>query len=412
MTAANSPYRWVPTVYSMQGLPAALVMYVSLVFYKNFQLNNIAITIITSLYVLPWLFKPLLAPLLENLGSKKNLVVATQLIMTCLLLLLITSLSSVHFFFLSSFIFFSIAFTAALHDISSDGLYIVALSRHTQAQYVGVRTIFYQLARLTCQGGLIFYAGHLTFSHNTLTAWQIALSLLAVLMLMITIYHYKTLPETLEIKPPHRNKKFSTVFNTFKALPNLFIIIVFAVFYNFPESQLVKIAPLFLLDKTTQGGLAISTQNVGLIYGTIGTACMLIGITISGFLINRFSLKQCLLPVTFFAALMSISYLILSIFQFNHIGLLIVLIGLAQLGFGLANGIYMLWLLQIFAKGIYSMSLYAIGTTLMILGSIFAGAISGYIQHLLGYIGFFIWIIFIYSAIYLLVALKRQQLCN
>lgn len=412
MNTANLPYRWVPTVYFMQGLPAALVMYVSLVFYKNFQLNNIAITIITSLYVLPWLFKPLLAPLLENLNSKKNLVVSTQLIMTCLLLLLTISLSSVHFFSLSSVIFFSIAFTAALHDISSDGLYIVALSRHTQAQYVGVRTTFYQLARLTCQGGLIFYVGHLTLSHSTLAAWQITLSLLAVLMLLITVYHYQTLPETLEIKTPHNNKKFSTVFNAFKTLPNLFIIIVFAIFYNFPESQLVKIVPLFLLDKTTQGGLAISTQNVGLIYGTIGTTCLLVGITVSGFLINRFSLKQCLLPATFFAAVTNISYLILSVFHLDHFWLLISFIGLAQFGFGLANGIYMLWLLQIFARGIYSMSLYAIGTTLMILGAMFAGAISGYIQHLLGYTGFFVWILFSYAAIYLIVTIKRSQLCN
>ena len=55
----------------------------------------------------------------------------------------------------------------------------------------------------------------------------------------------------------------------------------------------------------------------------------------------------------------------------------------------------MFYLLNMFTKGSYPMSLYAIGTALMGLGMLFGGAISGYIQYLLGYTDFFVWILVI-----------------
>lgn len=405
-------YRWIPSLYFVQGLPATLLNNISPVLYKNFQLSNTKIAFITSLFFLPWLLKPLLAPLLENLHSKKNLIVTLQLIITTLVLLLLVSLPSTHFFYLSSLIFLSIGFAGAMYDISSDGLYIEALTRKVQAQFVGIRTMAYQLARFISQGGLIFLVGLLALTHSILFAWQIALSLFAVAMLLITFYHYQALPETIAIKPPTRTKNFSAVFKAFKALPNFVIIIAFALLYNFPESQAMKILPLFLLDKIAHGGLGLSIEWVGIIYGGVGIACLLLGITLSGFLINTFTLKRCLLPVTIFAALTSSSYLILSIFHLQSIWLIGLCIGLAQFGFGLSNGTYMLWLLYTFAKGTYSMSLYAIGTTLMVLGMMLAGALSGYMQSILGYTGFFSWILLAYIGIYLMAFYKRSCLCN
>ena len=52
------------------------------------------------------------------------------------------------------------AFSSATHDIAADGLYMIALSKHDQAWFVGVRSTFYRIAMITGQGLLIIFAGY------------------------------------------------------------------------------------------------------------------------------------------------------------------------------------------------------------------------------------------------------------
>ena len=186
---------------------------------------------------------------------------------------------------------------------------------------------------------------------------------------------------------------FRQVFAEFLALPHLSALIIFVLIYNLAETQLVKIVPLFLLDKISDGGLGFTIEQVGAVYGGIGTIGMLTGILISGFLLSKVNLKQALAPVTLLVALTNFVYLLLCIFKITSIALIGLSIAIAQIGYGLSNGIYMLYLLNTFTKGHYPMSLYAIGTALMGLGVLAGGAISGYIEEWLGYPGFFGWII-------------------
>ena len=44
-----------------------------------------------------------------------------------------------------------------------------------------------------------------------------------------------------------------------------------------PFAQLLKLAVPFLLDPVVDGGLGLSTEQVGGIYGTAGTAAFLVG---------------------------------------------------------------------------------------------------------------------------------------
>lgn len=47
--------------------------------------------------------------------------------------------------------------------------------------------------------------------------------------------------------------------------------------YRFPEAQLAKLVTPFLVDPREVGGLGLSTAEIGLVYGTIGT----IGLTLA-----------------------------------------------------------------------------------------------------------------------------------
>lgn len=393
-------YRWIPSLYFFQALPFALVTMVAPIFYKNFNLSNTEITFITSLFALPWILKPLLSPILEQLRSKKRLTVIFEGLISFFIILLSLSLFFVNNILLSGIIFAIIALFSAIHDISSDGVYIINLtSTFLQAQFVGVRTLAYQLGKLVCHGGLVFLVGlllhHLSLKHS----WFLMLMVLALITLSLTLYHAKFIPE-FEKNKLFAKPNFQEIITTFQHVAAEFLLVkdivlhsLFILLFNFPEAQLSKVTPLFLLDSFANGGLALTTEKVGFIYGGLGTVSVMIGVMGAGFLLSKLKLKNCLLPVTLFILLANISYVVLSVIHPTNLFIITILIILTQLAYGLSNGVYMVYILNTFSSCKYPMSLYAIGTALMALGVVLAGSFSGYLQFLLGYSGFFIWIL-------------------
>ena len=292
-----------------------------------------------------------------------------------------------------------------MHDLNSDGFYIVSLNNEAQAHFVGVRTIAYQIGKLICQGGLVCLTGFLIVHFGARQAWQIAFILLGVLAFCIAIYHKKVLPRTAAILGNNTAElskalsSFKQVLQALSHLPNMASVIIFTLVYNISETQLIKVVPLFLLDKVEHGGLALSIEKVGMLFGLVGVLGVLMGVLLSGFILAKIPLKKYLVPVTLFTMLTNLGYLVLSFLQMHSIFLIGLIIMCAQFGFGLSNGAYMLYLLNRFAKGNYPMSLYAIGTALMGLSVTIAGAMSGYLQGILGYKVFFIWVMLVHIGI-------------
>lgn len=392
----------------MEGLPFALIATVSAVLYKNLNYDNTKIAFYTSLFTLPWSCKLLVSPLLETLASRRSLILFSEATMAILFLLLAYSLLLPGFFYLSIIIFFLLACLAMIHDMNADGFYILQLENKTQAHFIGIRSICYQLGKLFGQGGLIALAGLLFAYKGIINSWQWVFLLVAMLILFLTAYHYFLLPKETMVTPDQKQhstgamNSFKQVFKEFILLPHLSALISFALLYEFPETLLIKIFPLFLLDNTTKGGLALSTADVGLIYGTIGTFSLLIGILCSSFILERISLQRCLTPFTFIYVLTSSGYWILSLLTQPSLWLISVIIVLTHLGYGIVNGAYMFYLLQTFTKGSYPMSLYAIATSLMLVSITLGGAISGYLQTLFGYQHFFLLIIILSACLIIL----------
>lgn len=391
MNSIAKIYRWVPSLYFMQGLPFALVVFVAPVFYKNFNFSNTKIALFTSILTLPWMLKPLLAPIVEFVTTRRLLVSVAQLIIAILVFVLALSCEITHLFYVTCTIYLLIAFASAINDISSDGMYIVSLNTIEQAHFLGIRSMFWQLGRLFCQGFLIFLAGFFLLKLGGVRAWEYTFILLGTLIFALASYHFRVLPKNAVIKKSAVElsalSSFNVVFKELVQLPHFLIVMIFVFLYNFPESQLIKIVPLFLLDS------GLTTQQVGIVYGGIGAVSMLIGITLSGLLLTKYSLKRCFIPITMLLIIANLGYLPLSILNSQNIFWVSVVIIIAQFAYGLSNGAYMYYLLRYFSRGAYPMSLYAIGTSLMAFGVLLAGSLSGFLQYLLGYNGFFGWII-------------------
>ena len=155
----RGPWLWVPTLYFSQGIPYVIVMTLSVVMYKRLGLSNTDIALYTSWLYLPWVIKPLWSPLVDMAGAKRFWVVSMQFLIAFGLALAAFSIRGPAFFKWSLFLFWIMAFASATHDIAADGFYMLSLSRHDQAWWVGLRGTFYRTAMIVGSGLLVVLAG-------------------------------------------------------------------------------------------------------------------------------------------------------------------------------------------------------------------------------------------------------------
>src|ERR1700712_3871124 len=108
---ARTPWLWVPTLYFGQGLPYVVVMMLSTIMYKNYQLSNTDIALYTSWLYLPWVIKPLWAPLIDMYRTKRFWIVSLQLLIGASLALVALTTSLPHFFQFSLAVLWLMAFS-------------------------------------------------------------------------------------------------------------------------------------------------------------------------------------------------------------------------------------------------------------------------------------------------------------
>ncbi len=393
---SNSPWAWIPTLYLLQGLPYVVVMTLSVVMYKNLGLSNTDIALYTSWLYLPWVIKPLWSPLVELLGTKRRWIWALQFVVGALLAGVALTLPMDHFFQMSLAVLWLMAFASASHDIAADGFYMLALPTHQQAAFVGIRSTFYRVANIAGQGGLVYLAGELSERHGSaVLAWQIVMAVLALAFVLVALYHLWALPRPASDQAGLRGDllgDFWTVFKAYFAKPGILVILAYLLLYRFPEAQLLKLATPFLLDPLDQGGLGLSTKQVGIAYGTVGLIALTLGGICGGLLIARFGLKRCLWPLILAMHLPNLVFLAMAL---THPGSLWVISGalaLEQFGYGLGFTAYLMVMILV-ADGPHKTAHYAICTGFMALGMMLPGMWSGWLQDQLGYVNFFGWVL-------------------
>jgi MFS transporter, PAT family, beta-lactamase induction signal transducer AmpG len=157
----TSAWSWIPSLYFTEGLPYAVVIFVSVIMYKRLGISNADIALYTSWLYLPWVIKPLWSPLVDVLGKKRNWIIAMQLIIGAGMAAVGLTIPMPDFFQFTLIIFWLIAFSSATHDISADGFYMLALKESQQSFFVGIRSTFYRVAMIVGQGLLVILAGQL-----------------------------------------------------------------------------------------------------------------------------------------------------------------------------------------------------------------------------------------------------------
>lgn len=390
----SKSWSWVPSLYFAEGLPYVLVMEVSVIMYKNLGLSNLEIALYTSWLYLPWVIKPLWSPVVDVLKTKRWWVTVTQSLIAVCLAGLAYFIPSSYFVQSTLAMFWLIAFASATHDVAADGFYMIALTEEKQSFFVGIRNTFYRIALVTGQGLVVMLAGLLAnkpggdFSF----AWSTVFFAVAALFGIIAVYHAVVLPKVEERREDKDALvKTSDLFVSFFKKKNIVVALFFILLFRLGEGQLGKMAKIFLLDSQGEGGLGLTTEDSGLIYGTCGTIALLLGGIIGGIAVSLHGLKRWILVMALAMNVPDLIYVFFAMFQPDNIWQIAGGVVLEQFGYGFGYTAFTLYLIY-FSQGEYKTGHYALCTGLMAMGMMLAGLVSGYAQKWLGYELFFIWV--------------------
>ena len=371
----RTPWLWVPTLYFAEGLPYFIVNTISVVILKDLGMDNARLALLTSLIGLPWLVKPLWSPFVDIFKSKRWWIVTMQLLMAVAVGILAATLPAASTFTWMLILFVITGFASASHDIAADGYYMLALDEGRQSAFVGIRNTFYRIAMVFGQGVLIVLAGWLEKRTG--------------------VVHAFVLPRPAEDRTAGGKtggeilREFGQAFGSFFTKPGIGLLVCFLLLYRLPEALSVKLLYPFFSDAVADGGLGLDKAAFGTVYGTAGVIALLAGGILGGWHISRRGLRSCLLPMALSLALPCAVYLFLALTQPASVWTVGACVVFDQFGYGYGFTAYTVYMMH-FADGPLKTSHYAICTGFMALSMLLPGAVAGYLQEALGYVGFYV----------------------
>ena len=417
MKKQTSIWSWLPSLYFAEGIPYVIVMNLSVIMYKRLGLSNTDIAFYTGWLYLPWVIKPLWSPFVDLLKTKHWWIVSMQLLIGSGLAGVALTLPAPFYLQVSLVLFWLMAFGSATHDVAADGFYMLALDEREQSFFVGIRSTFYRLATIFGQGALVVAAGYLERTTGNIPyAWSLTLLVVAGLFVAFSVYHRFVLPTVSDDRRDRRKsysdtwQEFGRVVVAFFDKKNIGIAIVFMLIYRLSEAMLVKLASPFMLDARSEGGLGLSTEAVGVVYGTVGIIALIVGGILGGIAISRWGLRRCLMPMALALTLPNLVYVYMALWQPTSLVLINGAVAAEQFGYGFGFTAYMMYLIR-FSEGEYKTSHYAICSGFMALGMMLPGMAAGWIQTTLdSYLNFFIFVVICILPTIAIVPLVRSKM--
>lgn len=425
----KSPWSWIPSLYFAEGLPYVAVMTISLVLYKQLGMSNTEITFYTSWLYLPWVIKPLWSPFIDLIKTKRWWITTMQMLIGAAFGGVAFTIPTSWWLQGSLFFFWIMAFASATHDIAADGFYMLGLTQHDQAWFVGIRSTFYRLANIFGQGILVMIAGNLqvVFRNSIPYSWSLMFYGVTGIFIALWLWHSYILPHPSEDEPNthitdiegdgvseavnHVNvssilRDFCSTIKTFFCKEQVTIGILFMLLYRMPEGLLAKVSSLFLIDATHNGGLGLSPQEYGMVQGTMGVIGLTLGGILGGICAGKDGLKKWLWPMVCAITLPDLVYVYMSYFLPSNFFIINACVFVEQFGYGFGFTAYMLYLIY-YSRGNYKTSHYALCTAFMALSMMIPGLFAGALQEYVGYRNFFLIVMLCCSITFIVTALLK-----
>lgn len=403
----KNPLLWVPTGYFTMALTYNILTAACVIMFSNFGMGNAEAAGYASALGLAYTLKPAFAAFLEMYKTKKFFVLLTQILQGIGFIAIALILNLPDYFLPMIALFWVLSFIGSVQDITSDGVYVTSLNNTQQAAFCGVQSLSWNLGKLAITGGLVILTGVLhqdVFQHDPkvsgtdwIASWQVAFVCLGVLMFMMAAWHAKQMPDGAKSEHAPQNPVEAVnllldAFKTFFQKESIWLMIGFALLFRLSYGFLLAPSMLFMKDTATNGGLSMSNQELGLIYSVFGLIANLIGSFIGGFLVAKYGLRKTLFPLCVCVNIPNVTFLLLAMFRPENYALIASGVVVEQFFFGIGSVGFMIYMMQQLAPGKYATTHYAFGTALMALCMILTGMVSGYLQQMMGYVGYFVFV--------------------
>lgn len=401
------PLLWVPTGYFTMALAYMTLTSVSAIMFKNLGLDNGTAAEYASYLILAYTIKPLFAPFVEMYKTKKFFVLCAQVIVGLGFLGIAFAMSLPNYMVILMTLFFILSFVGATQDIASDGVYVTSLDSKAQSLYCGVQSLSWNVGPIVAMGGLVYLSGKLhtdyfhhdaaVFGSDWIDSWRIIFFIVAAITIVMAFWHMRVMPEgaRAENTPKSPKEALAILWDSFVTLlqkKDIWIMLAFAFLFRLSIGFLEKIGPFFMVDPVAKGGLGLSNEQLGVIYGTYGLIAVVVGSLLGGMFVARRGLKPTLFLLCCAINIPNVTFLIMSIYQPTDALVITAGVAVEKFFFGFGSVGFMIYLMQQLAPGKYTTTHYAFGTGLMGLCMMVTGALSGHLQEYLGYINYFVFV--------------------
>lgn len=292
------------------GLPLALVSSTLEARYAGSSVDLTTIGLV-SLVGLPYVLKPLWAPLLDSasfpfLGRRKGWILVTQWMVSLALLVMAFFDAGAHPVMLAVLALVT-AYLAASQDIAIDAYRVDILTPEERGVGVALFVGAYRIAMLV--------SGGIAFILSDQIGWQWTYCLMALIMILGSIATiFAPMPVSDVITPPNLAKAILEPFKEFLSREKAIALLLFIVLYKLGDVFALKLLSSFLHRE-----IGASMTEIGMVKKLGGFGVSLLGVFIGGFILIRTRLFTGLLVFGLLQAISNVLFVWLAQIGYNKI---------------------------------------------------------------------------------------------
>jgi PAT family beta-lactamase induction signal transducer AmpG len=331
-----------------------------------------------SLVGLPYALKVFWAPLMDRfsppwLGRRRGWIVSIQILLAVSILFLGYSSPS-SFPALVGFAALVTAFFSASQDIAIDAYRADVLRETELGPGAATAVVGYRSA--------ILVSGALALILSDHVSWRAVYSLMAVVMLVNTLFTLAAPEPEIRVIPPKSLKEavwgpLTGYFKRSGAVEMLFFILI----YRLGNVMAGAMTTPFLLD------IGFSRSDVGMVNKVFGLISTIVGTLVGGSIVSRIGVNRSLWVFGFLQAVSNFSFTALALIGKSYPAM-ITAIGIENICVGMGDAAFIAFMMSLCDKR-FTATQYALLTSFMAVGRIVAGAPTGAVAQALGWPIFF-----------------------
>lgn len=334
---------------------------------------------IFALTGLPYLLKPLWAPLLDRyavpgLGRRRGWLLITQLAIAVILVAM-ASCSPQASLSLLGVLALSLAFFSASQDIVFDAYRTELLPVAERGPGAATSVLFYRLAMLVSGALALILADRI--------GWQPTYLLMAGLMALIMLVTLLAPEPQAAGQPRSLPEAVISPLKEFLGRPQALVFLLLIVLYKLGDAAAGSLSSAFLIS-----GVGFTAGEVGTINKGLGLIATLVGALLGGGLLTRLRLYRALWLFGILQALTNLLFMALALAGHSY-GLLLLAVAGENLAGGMGTVAFVALLMALCDRR-YTAAQYALLSALAALGRILLGPVAGYVVSMWGWPNFFL----------------------